>query len=83
MLAEGAIHFAFKQAVKRIFFIGANVLGKAFDEDAAARIVSDLKILVLLHRFTAGFARRQQVANSFVVDLGVTDANCNSLVKSG
>jgi len=59
VLAECAVHLTFEKAIQGIFLWLADVLVKAFNENSTARVVSNLKVLVLVHHIRASLSARK------------------------
>ena len=77
--ADRLVHLTLEEAVQGFLLRTADLLGEAADGNTAALVVRDLQVLVFVDLACAFVG--QQVSNLLIVDLSVTDPDCDSLIE--
>jgi len=79
MLSDCPGKFTLEKTVESFLFSVTDLLSQSFDCDAATLIISDLQVLLASDLPCALIWK--QVTNLFIVDLRVTDSDCDGLLK--
>lgn len=79
MLSNCPGKFTLEKTVEGLLFSIADLLSQSFDGDAATLVISDLQVLLPSDLPCALIWK--QVTNLLIVDLRVTDPDCDGLLK--
>lgn len=59
VLAEGAVQLTLEETIECVFFRITHVLLETFDKDTTTAVISDLEVLLIVHKFFRGFSWRE------------------------